>query len=155
MPSTWMREWNDIIRYVIWKDETLLELMKIPANTTILSFMDKYFIRGKTVGTPLKDEAVRIVYGTYGTSLGDNAKVLINEMSFDIYVKEKELHNVGNDRLMFRTELIAERLNTLLTDQYDTRLGGYRFRCVGQSDMSTSTIGYVRYNITFQYKKTV
>ncbi len=155
MPSTWMREWNDIIRYVIWQDDTLRELMKIPAKTTIMNVIDKYFIRGGTVGTPLTDEPVRIVYGTYGTGLANDVRVLKNEMSFDIYVKLKELHNVGDDRLMFRTELIAERLKSLLTDQYDPRLGGYRFRCIGQSDMSTSTIGYVRYNITFQYMKAV
>ena len=151
--NAWINEFNDIIRYVIFPDAELRELMMLPANTSIINFIDKYFMRVGTSSEPLSNEDVRIVYGTVGTGLANDVHVLRQEISFDIYVRQKCLHNVGNDRLVFRTELIADRLNRLLTDQYDERLGGYRFRCIGQSDMSTTTIGYVRYNISFAYKK--
>ena len=155
MPSSWTREWNDIIRYVIFPDEGLKFLMKLPENTTIINFINKYFMRVGTVSEPLKDEVVRIVYGNYGSALANDVHVLKQEISFDIYVQTKQLHNVGEDRLVYRTELIAERLKDLLTRSDPELLGGYHFRCIGESDMNTSTIGYVRYNVTFQYMRTV
>jgi len=155
MPNAWTNEFNDIIRYVIFPDAELRELMRLPEKTTIINFIDRYFVRAATVSEPLRDEDVRIVYGTIQTGLADNVHVLRNEISFDIYVRQKVLHNVGADRLVFRTELIADKLNELLTNQYDQRLGGYRFRCIGRGDMSTTTIGYVRYNISFAYKRAV
>lgn len=154
MASSWLREWNDIIRYVIFPDEELRSLMELPEKTSIMTFIDKYFIRTSTVSEPLTDEIVRISYGTYGTN-PDVPHVLDQRISFEIYVQKKHLHNVGDDRLMYRTELIAERLRELLTKKYDPRLGGYNFICVGESEMSTNTIGYVRYNVTFKYVRVV
>ena len=153
MPNAWTSEFNDIIRHVIFKDRILRELMMLPEDTTIIQFIDKYFMRVGTSSEPLKDENVRIVYGSVGRGLASDVHVLSQELSFDIYVKQTQLHNVGNDRLVYRTELIADRLNQLLCDQYDERLGPYRFRCIGRSDMSTGTIGYVRYNISFSYMR--
>ena len=155
MPNAWTTEFNDIIRYVIFPDVRLRMLMMLPEDTTIINFIDKYFMRVGTSSEPLKDENVRIVYGTVGTGLAGSTNVLRNEISFDIYVRQKCLHNVGNDRLTYRTELIADRLNELLDNQYNDLLGAYRFRCIGRSDMSTGTIGYVRYNISFQYMRAV
>ena len=155
MQSAWTKEFNDIIRYVLFKDDELRTLMMLPEDIKILDFITKYFIRAGTVSEPLVNEKVRIVYGNVGTGLADDVHVLRQELSFDIYVQQKHLHDADRDRLIFRTELIAHRLNELLCDQYDSRLGGYRFRCIGESDMSTGTIGYTRYNISFAYKKTV
>lgn len=155
MPNAWTNEFNNIIRYVIFPDEELRNLMNLPEDTTIIRFIDKYFIRAGTSSEPLSDEDVRIVYGSIRTGLAEDVHVLRNEISFDIYVRQKMLHNVGQDRLLFRTELIADRLNELLGDQYNERLGAYRFRCIGRSDMSTGTIGYVRYNISFAYMRAV
>lgn len=156
--SPWMREWNDIIRYVIFPDEELRSLMMLPENTTIITFRDKYFLRATTLTEPLTNETVRILYGNYGTSLAGAPHVLDQRISFEIYVQRKQQHNMddtpGADRLLSRTELIAERLKELLTAKNDSRLGGYHFRCIGESDMSTNTIGYDRYNVTFQYMKT-
>ena len=155
MQSAWTREFNDIIRYVIFKDEELRNLMLLPSDIKIMDFITKYFIRAGTTSEPLVNEAVRIVYGVIGTGLANDVRVLRQELSFDIYVKQKNLHDADRDRLIFRTELIASRLNELLSNQYDSRLAGYRFRCIGESDMSTSTIGYSRYNISFAFMKTV
>ena len=140
---------------MIFPDPELKTLMMIPDRTTIITFIDKYFLRTSTVSKPLVDEDVRIVYGNYGTGLAGAPKVLKQEISFDIYVKDKHLHNIGTDRLVFRTEEIASRLIYLLTKTDPKLLGGYHFRCVGQSDMSTTTIGYVRYNVTFMYTRSV
>lgn len=81
-----------------------------------------------------------------------NPYVTRNEMSFDIYVKLEDLHNVERDRLVFRNHLIAKRLIDLLTNQ--RYLGAYRFTVEGEGDMGTSTIGYTRYNVTFGFMKT-
>ena len=155
MPNAWVNEFNNIIRRIIFPDRKLRVLMNLPEDTTIITFIDRYFMRVGTSSVPLKDEDVRIVYSTVGTGLAQDVHVLRQELSFDIYVKLSALHNVGNDRLVYRTELIADRLNEMLTNQYDERLGGYRFRCIGRSEQSTNTIGYVRYNISFAYMRTV
>lgn len=72
-----------------------------------------------------------------------------NELSFDIYVKLDDLHNVGKDRLRFRTNMIANKLVQLLTKT--KHVCGYRFWIVGETDIGTSAIGYARHNITFGY----
>ena len=149
---SWIDDWNDIIRNVIFKDEELKSLMKLPANTNIITFIDKYFIRAGYTTEVLTNESVRIVYGTIARGDAMNPYVTRNEMSFDIYVKLEDLHNVERDRLVFRNHLIAKRLIDLLTNQ--RYLGVYQFTVEGEGDMGTSTIGYTRYNVTFGFKKT-
>lgn len=148
----WMDEWNEIIRHVLFDDKTLMELMKLPEDINIIDFVDKYFIRAGYISTVLKNEPVRIVYGNITTG-NPSPFVTINEMSFDIYVKKEYIHNVTKDRLQYRSQLIAQRLFELLTSKAvkDT---GYNFWINFEGDKSTSTIGYSRYNITFNYKKT-
>lgn len=155
MPSAWENEWNNIIRYVLFSDSTLKTLMCIPENTKILDFVDKYFINAGYTSEILIDEPVRIIYGVIPYGTGAMPHVLNQEMSFDIYVKNEYLRNYGKDRLVMRNHLIAERLSKLLTNQYDQRLGGYKFICIGESDMGSSAIGYSRYNITFNFKRTI
>lgn len=154
MPSFWINEFNDIIRFIIFPDEKLKTLMKLPPDTNIISFIDNYFIRAGFTNKTLKDETVRIIYGDVGTKLAGAPHVLKQQMDFDIYVKLTDVHNACNDRLVYRTHLIAERIKELLTEQNE-HLGGYVFRCIGESDMGTSTIGYTRHNISFAYMKTV
>ena len=148
----WIDDWNDIIRNVIFKDEELKSLMKLPQGTNIITFIDKYFIRAAYTTEVLTNETVRIVYGRISRGYADNPYVTNNELSFDIYVKNEELHNVERDRLVFRTDLIAKRLIDLLTKQ--RYLGAYHFYVESEGEMGTSTIGYTRYNVTFSYKKT-
>lgn len=162
--SSWVNEWNDIIRYIIFPDVKLKELMLIPTGSNIIDFRDRYFVRAGYTSTILKDEKIRIVYGMVPAYETDAQRILENEISFDIYVKQDQVNNAGDDRLMYRTELIAERLNQLLnvhtrlkvTDKNNvTRELAYKFRCIGMSDLGTPTVGYVRYNITFKYMRTV
>ena len=149
----WIDAWNKIIREVIWKDHELKTLMKLPAKTGIIQFIDRYFIRAGYTNKLLSDEVCRIVYADVQGSDTNVPNVKRNMMTFDIYVKQDELHNVGDDRLQFRTHLIAARLNKLLTQERYLKDTGYRFWIAGDWDLGTRTIGYARYTIAFYYMK--
>ena len=149
----WIDAWNTIIRKVIWPDHELKTLMKIPAKTGILQFIDRYFIRAGYTNKLLTDEVCRIVYADVQGSETDVPGVTKNMMTFDIYVKTEELHNIGDDRLKMRTHLIAERLFKLLTSERYLADTGYRFWIAGDWDMGTRVTGYVRYTIAFRYMK--
>ena len=149
----WINAWNKIIREVIWNDHELKTLMKIPAKTGIIQFIDRYFIRAGYTNKLLSDEVCRIVYADVQGSDTNVPNVKRNMMTFDIYVKQDELHNVGDDRLQFRTHLIAARLNKLLTQERYLKDTGYRFWIAGDWDLGTRTIGYARYTIAFYYMK--
>lgn len=150
-PDAWMDDWNAIIRSVIFPDPVLMELMKVPKNTGIIEFIDKYFIQAGYTNKVLSNEAVRIVFGTIGLAT-NTPNVTRNVLSFDIYVKNEDLHNVEKDRLVMRTKLIAKRLIELLTSKRYN--GAYRFFDPHESDMGTSAIGYTRYNMSISYMKT-
>ena len=149
----WINDWNTIIRNVIWQDHELKKLMKIPPKTGILQFIDRYFIRAGYTNTLLTDEICRIVYADVQGNDTDVPNVRKNMMTFDIYVKQEELHNVGEDRLLMRTHLIAQRLNKLLTQERYLADTGYRFWIAGDWDLGTRTVGYARYTIAFYYMK--
>lgn len=149
----WQNDWNTIIREIIYPDEELKRLMMVPEGTSIIDFIDKYFVRIGTATMTLTNEPVRIVYGDSQSEDTDVPFVKKNELSFDIYVRLQEAHNVGNDRLMMRSQLIENRLYRLLTQsRYQ---GGYRFwPGSGGRDLGTTTLGYSRRNITFYYMRT-
>ena len=153
--STWMSDWNNIIRHVIFPDEELKSLMLVPKGTTIMDFINNYFIRAGYTNELLEKEDVRIVYGDADSKPTDVPNVKKNVLSFDIYVRTQKLHNASNDRLMYRTHLIANRLNELLTNKGTSGkyLGGYRFWPSKELDLGTRTVGYVRYNISFEYMR--
>lgn len=148
--DAWIDDWNDIIRDKIFSDDVLKALMKIPDGTKIIEFIDRYFIRAGYTNKILSDEDVRIVYGTISTPTSVDG-VTKNQISFDIYVKNEDLHNVGRDRLVMRTQLIAKRLIYLLTKERYS--GVYRFYDPNEGDIGTSAIGYARYNLTLSYMK--
>lgn len=149
----WIDAWNTIIRKVIWPDSELKSLMKLPAGTNIIQFIDRYFIRAGYSNTLLTDEVCRIAYADVQGSETQVPNVTKNMMTFDIYVKQSELHNVENDRLKMRTHLIAERLLRLLTQKRYLAGTGYRFWIAGDWDMGTRVTGYARYTIAFRYMK--
>lgn len=153
--NTWMNDWNDIIRKIIFPDEELRKLMLLPKGTTIINFIDKYFIRSGYTNELLEHEDVRIVYGTISAEDTQVANVKKQEMSFDIYVRREVLHNATDDRLQYRTQLIANRLVQLLTKNgKDGRyIGGYRFWVKNEQDLGTRTAGYVRYNVSFNFMR--
>ena len=149
----WIRDWNNIVRYVILQDQVLKQLMKIPPKTTIIQFIDKYFIRAGFTNKLLQDESVRVVYSDVQGHDTEVPNVKKNMMMFDIYVKLEDLHNVGEDRLMMRTQLIADRLTRLLTSERYLKNTGYRFWIAGDWDAGTKTVGYARYTVAFYYMK--
>lgn len=150
---SWINEWNKIIRTVFWKDAELKQLMELPANTNILQFCNRYFIHAGYANELLTDEKCRIVYSNAEGSDTSVPNVRRNMITFDIYVKEEELHNATNDRLMLRTHLIAERLDKLLTKERYVADTGYRFWTAGDWDLGTRTVGYARYTIAFYFMK--
>lgn len=151
---TWIKEWNDIIRDVFFRDAVLKQLMLLPENTNIITFIDKYFIRAQYTDTLLTNEDVRIMYSDIQGSPTENPNVLRKMMTFDIFVKKEKLHNVSNDRLIMRTQVIADRIIHLLTKDRYVQNQGYRFWIAGDWDMGTSTSGYARYCVAFYYMKT-
>lgn len=150
MQDAWIGDWNDILRESIFADDVLKALMKLPDETKIIEFIDRYFIRAGYTNKILSDESVRIVYGSISVPTNISG-VTKNQMSFDIYVKNEDLHNVGKDRLVMRTQLIAKRIIYLLTKE--RYIGAYRFYDPHEGDMGTSAIGYARYNVTLSYTK--
>ena len=147
----WINDWNDLIRHVIFSDKELMNLMKIPEKTSIIDFIDRYFIRAGFTNKILSNEDVRIVYGSTSSATNIDG-VTSNVMNFDIYVKLENLHNVGVDRLVMRTQLIAQRLIYLLTRvRYN---GVYRFYDPVEGDMGTSAVGYARYRVSLSYTRT-
>lgn len=149
----WINDWNTIIRRVIFPDVELKTLMKIPEKTNIINFIDKYFIRAGYTNKLVENESVRIVYSDIqgDDTLVPNVKRKM--LTFDIYVKIEDLHNVGEDRLAMRTQLIANRLIQLLTKDRYLQDTGYRFWVAGDWDLGTRTTGYARYCVAFYYMK--
>ena len=145
----WINAWNKIIREVIWRDYDLKRLMKIPPKTGILQFCNRYFIRAGFTSELLTDEVCRIVYADMQGHDTEVKNVRKNMMTFDIFVKQEELHNVGDDRLISRADLIAERLYKLLTSERYLAETGYRFWIAGDWDLGTRTSGYARKSIAF------
>lgn len=155
MSSTirWIKDWNTIIRTVIFADYELKQLMKLPEKTSIIQFIDKYFIRAGFTSKLLENESVRIVYSDVQGHDTDVPNVKKNMMMFDIYVRLEDLHNVGDDRLLMRTQLIADRLTRLLTSERYLKETGYRFWIAGDWDAGTKTVGYARYVLAMYYMK--
>lgn len=149
----WINSWNHILRNVIFKDYDLKRLMKIPKNTGIIQFTERYFIKAGFSNKLLTDEICRIVYADIQGSQTEVQNVKRNMLQFDIYVKNEELRGVGDDGLVLRTHLIAERLNKLLTSERYLADTGYRFWIAGDWDLGTRTAGYSRYTIAFYYMK--
>lgn len=149
----WINSWNHIIRNVIFKDYDLKRLMKIPKQTGIIQFTDRYFVKAGFTNKLLTDEVCRIVYADIQGSQTEVANVKRNMLQFDIYVKNEELRGVGDDGLVLRTHLIAERLYKLLTSERYLADTGYRFWIAGDWDLGTRTSGYSRYTIAFYYMK--
>ena len=150
----WTNNWNKIIRKVIWPDHELKVLMKLPSNTGILQFDRRYFIRAGFTNTLLTDEVCRIIYSE--VPVGDTSVPNIKRklLTFDIFVKDSDMYNVGDDRLVSRLDLIADRLDTLLRSSRYAADTGYRFwPADGGSDEGTRTIGYSRRTLSYYFLK--
>lgn len=149
----WVNAWNTIIRKVIWPDHELKTLMKMPPRTGIIQFVERYFIRAGYTNRLLTDEVCRIVYSDMQSYETEVPNVKKNLMIFDIYIKDNEIRNIGDDRLITRDQLIADRLYKLLTQERYLEETGYRFWIAGDWDGGTRVTGYHRTTIAFHYMK--
>lgn len=150
----WIKSWNKIIREIIWHDYDLKALMKLPPRTGVLQFCDRYFIRAGYTNKLLTDEVCRIIYSDTAGIDTTVPNVKRNIITFDIFVKQEEMHNIGDDRLISRADLISERLYHLLTQERYLAETGYRFwPATGQLDLGTRTTGYARTTLSFYYMK--
>lgn len=150
----WRQAWKKIIRTVIFRDYDLRRLMKLPANTGIIQFTDRYFIEAGFTNKLLTDEVCRIVYADVPGKDTDVPNVKRNMLTFDVYVKTEELRNVTDDGLDTRTDMVIERLYKLLTQKRYTADTGYRFWIAwGPGDLGTRTAGYTRKTIALYYMK--
>jgi len=149
----WTNAWNTIIRKIIWPDHEFKVLMKMPPKTGIIQFVDRYFIRAGYTNKLLTDEVARIVYSDTQPNETEVKNVKKNLMIFDIYVKDSEMRNIGDDRLLTRADLLAERLYKLLTQERYLKDTGYRFWIAGDWDGGTRVTGYNRKTIAFHYMK--
>ncbi len=150
---TWADNWNNVMRYVLFRDEKLRALMLIPEKATIIDFITKYFIEDANPDELLTDEKVRVIcYDSDGGALR-NPNVKFHYKEMDIYVKDDVLYNASDDRLRRRYHLIAERLKYLLLREKNIQHMSFRFE--NESNLWTKVVGYKRYHITFSYKTTV
>lgn len=150
---TWNDNWNNVIRYVLFRDEKLKKQMLVPDSVRVNEFILKYFVKDAAADELLVNEKVRIVYyDRTGWDTG-NKNVKLRYKEFDIYVKEDVLYNATDDTLKSRANLISERQQYLLTK--DDTIQHLRFAYEDDFDMWTKTVGYKRYHIVFSYKTTV
>ena len=150
--KTWDDNWNDVIRYILFPDAKLKELMMVPPKTTIVQFIDKYFINSAASDELLSDEKVRIVYyDTKGKNYGQK-NVYLKYKEFDIYVREEFLYTATNDRLKSRAALIAERIKYLLLKKNSAC--GLHFCYEDEYALWTKTVGYRRDHLVFSYNTT-
>ena len=150
---TWNDNWNNVIRYVLFRDEKLKKQMLVPDGVRVNEFILKYFVKDAAADELLVNEKVRIVYyDRTGWDTG-NKNVKLRYKEFDIYVKEDVLYNATDDTLKSRANLISERQQYLLTK--DDTIQHLRFAYEDDFDMWTKTVGYKRYHIIFSYKTTV
>ena len=151
--KTWKDNINDVIRYVLFPDEELKELMLIPDKdkSNIMKFITNYFIRSVAPDEILTDEDVRICYSEdSGRSLGSNC--LKKFFNCDVYVKTKNLHDCGNDLLAFRTDKICQKLKELLTTEKYVCMIDFTYE--DDYDLFSKLAGYTRHRIVFSYKIT-
>ena len=149
----WTKNWNYIIRNVIFKDHELKRLMKIPKTTGVIQFTERYFIKAGFTNQLLTDEVSRIVYSDTQGAPTDVPNVRRNMLVFDIYVKNDEQRGVSDDGLILRSDLIADRLDKLLRRERYLADTGYRFVPAGDVDLGTRTAGYSRHTISYYYMK--
>lgn len=155
----WDDDWLDIVRDVIFQDEKLKEYMCIPEGTTILDFIENYFIpAGSTTSELLTNEDTRIVYGFFSGNPTNIPNAHEMTLSFDIYVRKERLYDVDEvDALVARTQRIARRLNQLLylepREHSNGFVGVFRFYDPREATMGTRTVGYDRYNYSLTYQR--
>lgn len=156
--TAWDDDWLDIIRDVIFPDTELKELMGVAPKTSILEFVNRYFVQaGKTTSELLTNEDIRVVYGFYPADSTDIPNAHNMTLSLDIYCPTEKMHTVGKDRLVARTQRIARRFLELLyikpRDENYGYIGVFKFRDPHETVLGTRTIGYERHCLTMTFTR--
>ena len=152
-----MRTWYDnlvnVFGQVLFKDQTLLELMLVPEGDrkNLITLRNKYIVMDDMADKLLVDEAVRILYDEDACVKIDR-NVQIKYVDFSIYVRNDQLHNVEPNRLVRRDVRIAERIKHLLHDRMHFDV---KFQYEDSYPSPTRAEGYSCYTVLFSYKTTV
>lgn len=147
--KSWSMRWDDILRDVLFPDEELAELMMIPEDTDIVTWIEKYFVDAALCTELVTDEDVRILWYEDQSRRTTNPLVNGRVLSFDIYVKTDHLRDATNDLLRTRTRMIVEKLTEILTSR-DT-VGRIAFMYDDDYSLGTKTVGYMRHRLTVKY----
>lgn len=113
--KSWADRWNDIQRDVLFPDAELAELMMIPADTNIVTWINKYFVSEALCTELVKDEDVRVLWYEDQSSHTSNPLVNRRKLAFDIYVKLEHSNDATDDLLCSRGKLISQKLQEILT----------------------------------------
>ena len=150
----WTNAWNKIVREIIWPDYELKRLMKISPKTGILQFNQRYFIRAGYSSELLTDEVCRIIYSDSASHDTDVSIVKRNTMIFDVFVKQEEMFNIGDDRLISRLDYICNKLDKLLRQKRYLADTAYRFwPAEAPLDIGSRTKGYARRTLAYNYMR--
>lgn len=148
----WANNFVNVIRHVLFADEELKTLMAIPQEdfNSIMAFRDKYLVRGSTTDALMINEKVRILYYEGEPTETTAPNIMTHRVYFDIYVRQDHAFNATNDRMMHRADLIAKRLNELLSGK---RIFDIRFYGRGVYHQTARAEGYDRTVVVFVYKR--
>lgn len=150
---TWKDNWNDILRYVLFQDQILMQLMCIKTKIPITKFTQKYFVQLQAGSQVLTDQKVRILYYQGQGKNTGNKNVKKKYKQFDIYVIDSELHTASKDKLVNRYDLIDRRLRKLLINNCNQF--GLNFKFQDSYTLWTKTQGYRRFHVVFSYYITI
>lgn len=151
MCRTWDDNWNNVIRYEIFANEELKEMMCIPEEHLgdLRRFVTDYFVENAMSDVLVTKQDVMIVYyGEKGSEYGA-PNVVRKLISFDIYVRQERLHDCDEDRLRQRTKVIAQMLREILIGRRYVQ--NMQFRYVDDYALGSKVVGYDRHHITFSY----
>ena len=147
--KSWADRWNDIQRDVLFPDEELKQLMMIPNNTNIVTWMKKYFVSEALCTELVTDEDVRVLWYEDQSQHTNNPLVNNRRLAFDIYVKQEHDNDATNDLLVSRAKLIAQKLQEILT--FPKVVGHVVFHYVDDYDVGTKMVGYVRHHLMVSF----
>lgn len=149
---SWHENFMGVLRDVIFADTELKELMMIPEKDikNIVAFRDKYFINEAQSDALLDGIPVRILYSEGEPTETDSIHIMKSRVFFHIYVESKHSYDYGTNRLLHRAELIASRLNKLLSGK---KIHNITFHCRGIYDQTSKREGYDHKVAVFMYKK--
>lgn len=149
---SWHENFMGVLRDVIFADEKLKELMMIPEaeRGNIVAFRDKYCVNETQSDTLIDGVPVRILYYEDMPVETDSINIMKSRIYFNIYVERKHTHDYGSNRLLHRGELIASRLNALMSGK---KLHNMTFHCRGIYDLASKREGYDHKVAVFMYKR--